>query len=250
MIVYKLAQKSLRFPKWFRIRSNFKQIKGACGTETGETLWTLRSRNIFSDWVYKDEKWNFIANLDEYRTAMKRGTIMEYPDNNCTYNDKCKIYVDQSRIHVNTDELNNNWLCFFFNQVSASSWKLSFTVSIENAFTELQVSFNYVDLGNRYRFMIRDNKEAVFEVVKDGEFFHRLYQKRLSLDYNREYKFEIIRQEKKYLWLIDNKPILRVKEKRDLFKQNAYKQCLILYNSTNNAAIRCDIKDLSMFRIQ
>lgn len=245
-----LFQKAIRFPKWHRIRSNFVHLDNFGPAELNNINYVLLTNSVFSDLVYKDETWNYIANLDEYRTAMKKGKNLRYPDNKCNYGNKCELCADQSRIHVKTETKNNNWLCFFLNQKVTSSWKLSFTVCIENPFTELQVSFNYVDLGNRYRFMIRDNEEAVFEVVKNGEFFHRLYQKKFSLDYNREYKFEIIRLGKKYLWLIDNNPIWTIKEKKDLFKRDAYDQCLILYNSTDSAAIRCNVKDLNMYRIE
>ena len=85
-----LFQKAIRFPKWHRIRSNFVHLDNFGPAELNNINYVLLSNSVFSDLVYKDETWNYIANLDEYRAAMKEGKNLRYPDNKCNYGNKCE----------------------------------------------------------------------------------------------------------------------------------------------------------------
>lgn len=236
MDITAIKRKVSLLPKWITIRLRFKKvINWKISDITKQNLETTNLDNRFQlDRVtYKDETWSYIKRLDEYRINMKKGIYLQFDDNFCTPKSKCKINSEKKEISVATLGRKNNWICFF-----------SFDVSIEHSFTELQISFKYKDLGNRYRFMIRDNKEAVFEIVYNGEFYHRLIKLNYVLERGRIYKFMVIREDNTYLWYIDGNLIMGVQERKMMMKEN--KCGLILYNATDKCGIDCCIRNIEL----
>jgi len=247
MDITAIKRKVSLLPKWITIRLRFKKvINWKISDITKQNLETTNLDNWFQlDRVtYKDETWSYIKKLDEYRINMKKGIYLQFDDNFCTPKSKCKINSEKKEISVATLGRKNNWICFFSEQLPNANWFFSFDVSIEHSFTELQISFKYKDLGNRYRFMIRDNKEAVFEIVYNGEFYHRLIKLNYVLECGRIYKFMIIREDNTYLWYIDGNLIMGVQERKMMIKEN--KCGLILYNATDKCGIDCCIRNIEL----
>lgn len=250
MYIDSIKRKIILLPKWITIKTKFKRISNKRNSDYKTILDLIDSKNLFqlNKVVYKDETWSYIKNLGDYRNKMKHGIYLQLEDNACIPKNKCIIDSKNEEINIATEKCENNWICFFTEQIPNMNYVLSFDASIEHPFTELQISFRYKDLGNRYRFMIRDNREAVFEVVYRGEFYHRLIKFDYALEYGRIYQFIIIVENNKYLWYIDGNLIIGVEERDTMIEDN--KCGLILYNATAECGIDCSIRNIKLRNIR
>jgi hypothetical protein len=196
-------------------------------------------------WTYKDESWNYIKNLTEYRSQMKAGNTISYTDNPCHgYPDKYLVRHDYGDILVDTLPINDNWLCFFLNDLHLEQYVLSFDIELASDFTEVQVAFRYKDLGNRYRFMIRNNSEAVFECVYQGEFYHSLRSIPYRLDHGAKSRVTVVVLKNCFQFMIDQCCVFTIKEKKSLV--DGTDLGIILWNKNDTTPIRCQISNLSL----
>lgn len=190
--------------------------------------------------VYKDENWNYIRNLAQYRELLAVGKQPDWEDNVC---ESGKYVIEGNAIKVKTEAVPDNWLCFYVDKELPSSYELSFDISVATEFTEVQVAFNYEDLGNRYRFMIKDNRTALFEAVYEGDFLGPFAEVPLSLTLNTCHRICVRVLENIYELHVDGEKVLAVNDDggRGISGERA---CLILWNRDETPGIECEITDI------
>lgn len=204
------------------------------------------SEILMKQFIYKDEDWNYIKYLDDYRKQMRAGRELKLEDNLC-HGERKKYRMEDNRLIVNTKALRDNWLCFILNDFNVGEYLFSFDAEIYSEFTELQIAFRYKNLGNRYRFMIRNNQEAVFECVYNGEFYHSLWQKPYHLELGKKYRISVAVLNKQFLFYIDDELFFSIKEKKQLV--SGENLCLILWNKGNSAPIQCTLNNFKLEEI-
>ena len=192
--------------------------------------------------VYKDENWNYIKNLTQYREMLAKGKEPDWEDNAC---ESGKYVIEGNCIKVRTEAVPDNWLCFFIDRELPSSYELSFDISVATEFTEVQAAFNYEDLGNRYRFMIKDNRTALFEAVYEGDFLGPFAEVPYSLKLNTKHRICVRVLENVYELLIDGEKVLAVSEDGGPAVGGG-RACLILWNRDDAPEIDCEISDISI----
>lgn len=200
---------------------------------------------LASIWTYKDESWNYIKNLSEYRMKMSVGETVYYVDNPCQGDpEKYTLCLERNRLCVDTMSKKDNWLCFFLNGLNLKQYVLSFDIELATDFTEVQIAFCYKDLGNRYRFMIKNNTEAVFECVYNGEFYHNLRSIPYKLKHGDIKKITVIVLKDRFQFMVDNCCIFSVRESRQLVSGTDIG--IILWNANDSAPIKCQISNLTL----
>lgn len=196
--------------------------------------------------TYKDESWNYIRYLADYRQQMQQGNIAVYEDNEC-YGLGYKYQLCNNSILVNSPSQSNNWLCFYFHQLHPTRYVLTFDIEIATEFTEIQLAFRYQDLGNRYRFMIRNNREAVFECVYRGTFYHSIRQIPYHLELGIKNRIQLVVLDHQYQFIINDMQIFSIKETVPLVSGQT--MSIILWNEHNNSPIQCTISDISLIEL-
>lgn len=253
-----IKQPIIAFIEWiYTLKANYRTQKQYayvsrhfqdCKPKTGNTYQVIQPRSLqeITDLiVYKDESWNYIKNLTDYRKQMQKGNILSYDDNECCGEEKYSIRAGE--IIVDTMPKDDNWLCFFLNDPALSDFMLSFDIEIFTQFTEIQVAFRHQDLGNRYRFMIRDNCEAVFECVYRGEFYHSIRNVPFSLCYGQKSRITVIAVGDHFQFYVDGKCVFSIKEKTPLVRGSNVG--IILWNISDTAPIKCVISNVSLAEI-
>lgn len=197
------------------------------------------------EFIYKDENWNYINNLNEYLDSIynNKKKIDLYENNEC---EKQKYKISNNNIIID-EQKDNNWICFFIKALDSKKYEVSYDVEIESSFEEIQIAFNYANLGTRYRFMIRENKIAAFDCVYKGRFYNNLYTKKCTLEYKKKYNIKLVVLDNKFMYMIDDIPILIIKEKRKIVSGKDL--LLIFYNKTNEQPVKCKIKNFEIHNI-
>ncbi|SCW65308.1 Membrane protein involved in the export of O-antigen and teichoic acid [Ruminococcaceae bacterium YRB3002] len=200
----------------------------------------VERKNLDKLITYKDESWNYIRDLRKYQEYLMRGKHPDWEDNICI---SSKYSINGDIITVDAPATNNNWLCFYINEQLPDSYEISYDICLHTEITEVQLAFNYVDLGNRYRFMIKDNRTCLFETVYEGYFLDPYIQVpyKLSLDRNHRICVRVIYNI--YEMYVDGERILAVEEngKRSVDGDRA---CIILWNETDSVGIDCEISNI------
>lgn len=202
----------------------------------------IRGKKLNDFLTYKDESWNYIHNLRSYQELLAKGSSPDWEDNDCYSN---KYSFDGNSIQARTEAMENNWLCFYINEELPDSYELSYDICIRSVFTEVQVAFNYIDLGNRYRFMIKDNKECLFEAVYEGDFLDSFTKVPYSLTLGLVHRICVRVTKNIYEFFVDGIKILGIKENNGVFI-NGNRVCLILWEKDDTSSIDCDISNISI----
>ena len=153
--------------------------------------------------------------------------------------------ISSKNIKVDAKAKPDNWLCFYIGQELPDTYEISYDICIQNEFTEVQVAFNYKDLGNRYRFMIKDNKTCRFEAVYEGDFLEPFIEVPFSLSLGDTHNICVKVIRNRYAYYVDGKMVLSVEETGDrTVKGN--RACLILWNETDASGINCEISNITV----
>lgn len=199
--------------------------------------------HLASIWTYKDESWNYIKNLTEYRTKMQAGETVRYTDNFCQGDpEKYTLCLENGLLIVDTLPSHDNWLCFFLNNLNLKQYVLSFDIKLDTDFTEIQVAFRYNNLGNRYRFMIKNNTDAVFECVYHGEFYHDLRIFPYKLNHSESKRITVAVLKDRFQFMINKHYIFTIRECRQLV--HGTDLGIILWNANDSTPIKCQISNL------
>lgn len=214
----------------YRVKRNFQD---ACYTSPEF------HNNISSpEFVYRDDNSTYISSFIRHE---KNGTTPWDIDDK---NDISRITYVDSGMHLYSPSKKENWMCFFYRDVK-DCCSFSFDIEDYAGLDEIQVSFNCSSLRERYRFMIRNNKTAVFEVIKDGRFYRYVKQRNYAISLNEKHNIKVIIDGNHYSFLVDKRPVLSVRDKNNLIgnvKDN--KMIMIFYN--RNGEINCDVSAVEM----
>ena len=190
------------------------------------------------EFVYRDDNSTYISSF------IKHEETDVTPWNIDEKSDISRITYIDSGMHLYSQAKKENWMCFFYRAVKD---RCSFAFDIEDyaGLDEIQISFHCSSLSERYRFMIRNNKTAVFEVIKDGRFYRYVKQKACAIPLGEKHNIEVLVDGNHYSLLVDKKPVLSVRDRKKLIgnvKDN--KMIMIFYN--RNGAINCDVSSVEM----
>lgn len=226
-----------------RVRTVYSKME-VSGRETdtvfGKDL--IGRKNLPELLTYKDESWNYIKNLRQYQEYLGKGIRPDWDDNDCP---SCKYEYHEDGIKVRTEAAGNNWLCFYIGEQLPDSYELSFDICLYTEFTEVQTAFSYIDLGNRLRFMIKDNKTCLFEAVYEGDFLEPFEQVPYSLSLAVKHRICIRVTDNIYEMYVDGVRILGIKENGTKII-DGNRACIILWNEDDSAPIECDISNISI----
>lgn len=192
--------------------------------------------------LFKDESWNYIKNLPQYQRLLSKGQHPDWEDNVC---DVGKYSISGDIINVKAKACSNNWLCFYINESLPDEYELSYDICIHSEFTEVQTAFKYADLGNRYRFMIKDNNTCLFEAVYEGDFLDSFVEVPFSLELDKKHRICVRVKENIYELYIDGESILAIGETGEK-SISGNKACIILWNKTDSTDIDCEISNISI----
>lgn len=191
--------------------------------------------DIMHSLVYKDDTWNHINNLYEYMDCIFHNKEITIPDNEMTE----KRYTDDGNtLKINSQNKENNWVCFFYTP-QYNSYKLEFEFVAYSDLEEIQVAFKYKNLGERYRFMVRNECDAVFECVHRGIFYWDVRKKDYSLKKGEKYKITVEVCGQQYRYLINDELIFSIEEDGNLIDGNQL--LMIFYNKDANDGVRVDL---------
>ena len=222
------------------VYGKMEQCEGETAAKPGLDL--TGNKELSELLIYKDESWNYINKLSTYRKYLAKRKMPHWEDNVCGSG---KYEITGDTIKVRTDALPNNWLCFYIDQDLPECYEISYDIAIENDFTEIQIAFNYVDLGNRYRFMIKDNKTCRFEAVYDGDFLEPFKEIPFSISHGEKHNIRVKVLGNKYAYFVDGNNILSVEEKGERIVDGD-RACLILWNETDESGINCEISNITV----
>ena len=222
------------------VYGKMEQCEGETAAKPGLDL--TGNKELSELLIYKDESWNYINKLSTYRKYLAKRKMPHWEDNVCGSG---KYEITGDTIKVRTDALPNNWLCFYIDQDLPECYEISYDIAIENDFTEIQIAFNYVDLGNRYRFMIKDNKTCRFEAVYDGDFLEPFKEIPFSISHGEKHNICVKVLGNKYAYFVDGNNILSVEEKGERIVDGD-RACLILWNETDESGINCEISNITV----
>lgn len=223
-----------------KLYGNFEVFEGDIEAQNSSVI--AGGKELVEQLVYKDETWNYIKNLRQYQKILSKGKRPDWDDNACAGD---KYVIDEGKIKVDAKAKDDNWLCFYLDQELPESYEISHDICIHNEFTEVQIAFNYADLGNRYRFLIRDNKTLRFEAVYEGDFLEPFTEVPFSLSLGVSHNICVRVKGNRYGYYVDGKKILAVEEKGERYVKGG-KSCLILWNETDSSGITCEILDLTV----
>lgn len=190
------------------------------------------------EFVYRDDNSNYISSfINHKRTDTTPWDIDEKSDTS-------RITRTDSGMHLYSQFKHENWMCFFYRDVKGRC-SFSFDVEDHTGLDEIQVSFRCDSLRQRYRFMICNNKTAVFEVIKNSRFYKFVRQRRCSVPLNEKHNIMVVVDGDRYSFLVDKKPVISVRDRKNLIgniKDN--KMIMLFYN--RNGEINCDVSAVEM----
>ena len=224
------------------VKRNFRTIK--CPQNIEEDGFHLNNDEVIASFIYKDETWNYIKNIHEYLDSINRCLPIKYEDNFC---EGQKYQVVNGNIVVSSTSKNDNWLCFYLRDILPKQYMFRFKIKLFSEFTEVQVAFRYENLGERHRFLLRDNKELAFESVHKGKFYHSLFSVPLSFVKGEEYEIKVYVLQSSYVVFINGEVYFCVTEKKQFSSGNDF--CLILWNSTDKAPVECVLSDFKLTEV-
>lgn len=159
-----------------------------------------------------------------------------------------KYNILDEQIVINSVEKKDNWLCFYLKDMLPDTYAFRFIINLDNSFTEVQFAFKYDNLGMRYGFLLRDNKELAFEVAYNGEFYNHIISKTLHLEIGQAYDIKVAVMQNGYAFYLDDKCEMFVSEKQGLSRGKD--ACIILWNFDDSAPVRCTISKFRLIKLR
>ncbi len=195
----------------------------------------VEKENILSELVYKDDSWNYISNLIKYMEYVYKKKNFFLEDNKILNN---RFEKKGDILRINSAPKDNNWICFFYNP-KKKSYKLEYEFITYSSLEEIQVAFKCKNLGERYRFMIHNNKEAVFECVHRGVFYLNIFKKIFKIYKGKKYRVTLIVNENTFEYYINEKLIYSIVEDGSLI--NGDDVIIIFYNKESKDGVNVDL---------
>lgn len=232
--IFKVKRRINNFYMKYYFKRNFVNFYN---NSTKREFKTLLNFDYFkANFVYKDDSWILIKNLAEYLDFIFQNKKYLYDEN---YIDKKRYSIKKNSISVKSFSHDNNWICMYLDLPNYSNYEIEYDVIPYSSLQEIQIAFNYKDLGNRLRFMVHNDKEVVFEAVYRGVFYHNLRSVNYKIKKGKKYKIKLRVSDNVYSYFINDELILSVKDRRKLIKGD--KVCLIFYNQYSNDDVCFDL---------
>lgn len=202
--------------------------------DTASKIEYNKENNIINDLNYKDDTWNYIKDLVIYLDYIYQKKNFYLNDNII---ERKRYSIDNDIIKIESLKEKNNWICFFY-KPERKNYKLEYEFISYTDLEEIQIAFKCENLGERYRFMIHNNREAVFEAVHRGVFYLDLFKKEYIIEKGVKYKVTLIVDANNYQYYIDGKLIFSIKENGSLIKGDDI--IIIFYNKHSKDGIKVD----------
>lgn len=241
--IFKLKRKINNYYMKIFFKLNFKDI---CNFEINDNYNLIYDFEYFKkNFFYEDDNWLLIKKLSDYleHIFQKKNFLYDKSD----YVEK-KYILTKDSIFINSTAHINNWICLFLDLPQVTNYCVEYDVIPYCSLSEIQLAFNYIDLGNRLRFMIHDDKEVVFESVYRGLFYHKIRKKDYIVQKNKKLKIKLIVKNNIYFYYINDVLIYSILDKNKLINNN--KICLIFYNKNDNDDVKLEITDFKLSVIE
>lgn len=214
----------------YRVKRNFRDV---CYSSP-----EFQTRVPSPEFYYRDDNSTYISSFIHH----EKTDIT--PWDNDDKSDRSRVTPTDSGMHLYSRSKKENWMSFFYRDVK-DRCSFSFDVEDHTGLDEIQVSFHCSSLKERYRFMIRNNKTAVFEVIRDGRFYRYVKQKNCEIPLEEKHRITVVTDENRYSLLVDEKPVLSVRDRKNLIGNNKdNKMIMIFYN--RDGEINCDVSSVEM----
>lgn len=239
MILEKVKYKIIR--KFIEL--NFREKNTNIRLEKKEKI--MDFYDFLNKMIYKDENWNYIKNLKEYLNSIYYNKRIEMIDNDTELK---KYEIKDNKLIANTGKIDNNWNCYYLKKYIPKNYELNYDFIVNSEFEEVQIAFRYKDLGNRYRFMVRNNKEVVFECVYHGIFYNKIIKKDFKFDLGKKYNFKLIVLDNNFFFYINDELIYSIKEYKKMVDGSDI--LLIFYNKDDKRNVSYEISNFEIFYIE
>ena len=197
----------------------------------------FQNKNLFPEFYYRDDNSTYVSSFIRHEET----DVTPWDEDNKS--DKTRISYTDSAMRLFSKAKKENWMCFFLKDVK-EKYSFSFDIEDHSGLDEIQVSFNCSSLKDRYRFMIRNNKTAVFEVVRDGRFYRYVKQKSCEIPLNEKHSITVTVDKNRYSLSVDKEPVISVRERKNLLGSSGNNMIMIFYR--RDGEINCDVSSVVM----
>jgi hypothetical protein len=241
---YKSAKSSFNLLKYrfisSRLKAQFKAIDSCQPSVISESL-RLSFVDMKPWFVYKDESWSHVQNLNLI-LEQKRSGKQAIVDNN-----DCKPYkwklLDECMI-VDAPKQKNNWVYLLLDYELGSEYLFNVDVTLQSLFHEFQIAFRHHSIAERYRFRVVDNASLDFEVIGKGYFFHKVLSVPFSFTIGKCHNVKLAVKDNAYYFLVDNAVVMSVFDSAKWFTGGSL--ALIFYDWQGTNDIKLVLENLSL----
>jgi hypothetical protein len=205
--------KNLMLFKLYKLYYNFKCSRIKCPVKPNIGRRFFNGRNIFDTFVYKDETWNYVKNIDKLFKYSSHFNKVNIDDNHCLNDNKISLIGNNSFIINSTNIKNEDWIYLYSKDLFPPNYSLEFSTIIYSVFTEFQIAFRHISIQQRYRFRVVDNEYLTFEIINNGFFFNNVLTIPFTFILKKEYTIRIEVFDNSYSFFVNNELLLGVKEK-------------------------------------
>jgi hypothetical protein len=211
---------------------------------------------------YRDETWSQVRQLERIRRLRRLGVRWAPKDNRCP-NSKAAVSEDGTGLVVASSHRADDWTYFISRDEFPGSFAVTFDVTVDSVFTEVQIEFRRHSIVERCRFIIKDNQRLVFSIVRHGHFYFGLgdtpphateVQYRsdkhgvpCSLGLGRTYGVAVIVRERAYSFYLDGVPLLAVDDYTDT--RGRGKVALLLWHDTGDSDVRARVENFACYAL-
>lgn len=158
-------------------------------------------------------------------------------------------FQSQNSINVNAQKNDGeNWLIFIWKQIP-DNYIFEFDYYPSNIICEFQLAFNYSNLYSRNRFLVLENHEVLFDLVKNGYFYPIIHRKQVENVFNIGKRNHVKLRVTKdfYEFSVNNKVMYAIKANIAITKGKDL--ALIFWEDKHNRAVECSVKNMKLYKI-
>lgn len=204
------------------------------------------SLSFFKTADFIPDSWSVIRHMSDFYNLhfLHLPVPLKYPSNRKL--SPLKSFASKHIIDSFSRE--NEWIYYHVKNFEKNVL-IELNVTFHSVFTEFQFDFFHKSIYERLRLMVIDNNKLVFEIVSKGFFFTDLRTVPFSFELNKKYNVRIIILENAYSFVVDNKTIMTVEDKKGT-THNCYDLAFILWDNKPHSDIHITIQDFNIFSIQ
>ena len=157
-----------------------------------------------------------------------------------------EVYFDSNSIICKSGDIENNWIVLLYEKKLSESFIIEFNAIIYFPLSEFQVAFNFKNLGERYRFNLRDCSILCFDVVYGGFFHNNIITKPISIELKKVFNVKISISKEYFQYILNDKILMTVHQENELVSGGSI--ALILWNRESNR-INVEYSHFSIYEI-